>query len=749
MIINILVALSILFYVSSVFSAPQKTTPVQTKLIEKTTIEEVIRKVGDLKWTSEADKITLVVPIDGSVRRSVSVSKTPTQLILDLYPAELNTKITTIAVNKGVITQVSLSELKNKPTKTVRVILNLVTLTPYEINDDIGKITLKITTPVSAAKTISPVSKTPTVVTVANTVTATSPKIEKKSLAQVQQPVVAKKSAPVVSKVPKKTTQAVVIAASTKTTTENNTVTKGNGVVTNDTVAKTPEVEPVKESTPVVSGNTEKNSVTKGNGETAKLESETKGNTVSETKGNTVSIIEGNTANIKTETEKQQASENKENSETIAETSINTSKLKVTDVTIKTGKAPIVIIDGLSKDTLNQPITMDLQNADLVTVIKTLIEQSGYNLVISKSITGTISVKLKEVPLEKALALILGMNGYTYSIDESMIRIATSDELLTEQEKTLPTTEIFTLNFTKPSLISSIVTSVLSTKGKIQVDDRTNSLIVVDTPSNLQKVKSLLKKIDTMTPQVMIEAKIVEVNVTSSDKFGINWIMASGQARKTSTVQTGETGAVFPDIASPMGEVPRADTKIQIAPPQTAGSAANLQFGTIAKDLNIVMLLDFLISSNDANLLANPKILTLNNQQATINIAQVYSYISAYNQQTGIPTYATVDAGISLSVTPQINSNNYITIKIAPSVSSVVEIGPPPVIAKRDTNTEVRVKDGETIVIGGLIREDEVVTVNKVPVLGDIPLINFLFKSKTTSKQKRDLMIFITPHLTQ
>ena len=131
-----------------------------------------------------------------------------------------------------------------------------------------------------------------------------------------------------------------------------------------------------------------------------------------------------------------------------------------------------------------------------------------------------------------------------------------------------------------------------------------------------------------------------------------------------------------------------------------------------------------------------------------MNISQAYTYLSSYNNQTGISSYSSVDAGVSLQVLPQINRNGFITLQVQPQVSSIVSAGPPPVVDSRSANTTVLVKDGETLIIGGMIREDEVVTSAKVPILGDIPLLGpLLFQSKDVQKTKRNLMVFITPKI--
>ena len=132
----------------------------------------------------------------------------------------------------------------------------------------------------------------------------------------------------------------------------------------------------------------------------------------------------------------------------------------------------------------------------------------------------------------------------------------------------------------------------------------------------------------------------------------------------------------------------------------------------------------------------------------TINISQAYPYLSSYNQSTGVASYSSVDAGVTLSVTPQVNRNGFITLQVIPTVSSVVNPGPPPVVDSRTASTTVLVRDGETLVIGGMLRDDETITTAKVPILGDIPLLGaLLFQSRYTKVTKRDLVVLITPRI--
>lgn len=375
-------------------------------------------------------------------------------------------------------------------------------------------------------------------------------------------------------------------------------------------------------------------------------------------------------------------------------------------------------------------------NADLPSLLNMLCSEAGFNLITSKSVAGTIpSIQLNNVSLKKILDLILKQNGFTYKVEGNIIRVATAAEMKMETEDSLIETRSFPISFAKATILMGTVTPMLSSVGKIQADARTNSLLVTDISLKLDEVAEILRKLDTQTKQVQIEAKLVDVKCETEDKLGIRWDLESG----------GLTAPTGSDIYPPAGNLVYRGS---VAPPQTsAARAGSLQFG-IAGSTTFWISLEALIKNNDANLLANPRITTLDNVSATMNISQAYTYLSSYNNQTGISSYSSVDAGVSLQVLPQINRNGFITLQVQPQVSSIVSAGPPPVVDSRSANTTVLVKDGETLIIGGMIREDEVVTSAKVPILGDIPLLGpLLFQSKDVQKTKRNLMVFITPKI--
>lgn len=385
----------------------------------------------------------------------------------------------------------------------------------------------------------------------------------------------------------------------------------------------------------------------------------------------------------------------------------------------------------LKKLDLDQKVDLHLQNADMLATLINIADELGYNLVPSKSVAGTVTIRLTQVPLKRALALMLNQAGLSYVVTDNVMRVATAGELQAEEDQDRHQTRVFSINYATAAETMTLLKTVLSANGKVEIDSRTNRLIITDTPLKLDKAGAMIKQLDTPTPQVEIEAAVIAFSRGGSKEFGIQWQATQGSI-------TGRT---------PSGSGNPIDVDVLSGAPVSGAAFGNLAIGAITNGVTVGALLAMLEKSDEAEVLAKPHITTLNNKAATINITTDFPYTSAFNAQTGIATFATVSTGILLSVTPQINDDGYVTLKVNPSVSSIVSAGPPPVVDKREATTEVLVKSGSTLVIGGLLREDEVVTTNKIPLLAELPIVGGIFRSTSSSKAKNELTILITPKI--
>lgn len=436
-------------------------------------------------------------------------------------------------------------------------------------------------------------------------------------------------------------------------------------------------------------------------------------------------------------------------------------------------------------------ITIDFKDADIRTVLRVLAEKSGVNIVAGKDVTGDITIRLTNVRWERALDIICKNYGYAFEREENIIRVTTVEGLKQEEL----TTEVFSLNYAKAGEVAEAITEMLTERGrdKIKYDERTNVLIVTDIPTNLYKVRQVVEKLDKKTPQVLIEARIIETTLTDDEKLGIDWnlkLAAVGASRPTtlpftvggslsylgldvqdwnkfmprpegqvSTTYTGE-GIAVTDTTS---EFPLGITGLDISQafdsPFPVMDASAFTFGTLDFS-KFSMVMEYLKSRRDTNVLSNPRIATLNNQEASIHVGTILPIpVREYNEERDeytILTYTEKKIGIKLTVTPHVNVQSDIVVELFPEISSLVgwEVWDAarglkgPIYSTREAQTQVMVRDRETIMIGGLINEETTNYEKKVPLLGDIPgLGKWLFTKTESDVDRTEIIIFLTVHL--
>ncbi len=404
-------------------------------------------------------------------------------------------------------------------------------------------------------------------------------------------------------------------------------------------------------------------------------------------------------------------------------------------------EAPVVVsqeeeeaIEVVSEEDMeeeNDLLTLNFKDADIRDVLRILSVKSGINMVYGDDVSGTITIHLDKVTFDDAFDIILSLKALTYEeVTDNVYRIATPATIASERAAMITTTEVFVINYADANEIAGSLGSVLSPQGKMQVDIRTNSLIVTDTPSNLKKVANMIKILDVTTPQVMIEAQIVEIGTSDLQYLGINW-----NATKTVPYQDTTT-----DVTMAM---------LPAGPTFTPGAGGTLTIATVMSSAQLNATLSALATKGKSKILSNPKICTVNNKEAKILVGDKVPYTLTTTTTTGTTSStAYIDVGIKLLVTPTINANNMITLKVHPEVSFVKEWrAEGPVISTREADTEVLIKSGDTVVIGGLIKEEDKQDASKVPFLGDIPILGYLFTQKLSDKTKTELLVFITPRV--
>ncbi len=407
-------------------------------------------------------------------------------------------------------------------------------------------------------------------------------------------------------------------------------------------------------------------------------------------------------------------------------------------------------------DSSTAKVTLDLQDVPLDDALRILSKQFGLSIITAKDVTTSVTARFNEVSLKEALHSLVTINGFSYRTKGSVIEVYTSPPGKGPAVER-PTIETFELKYASAEKTKALLRPFLSEKvGKIEADTNRNILIVYDVPDNMACVAKVVERIDRPEPQVTISAEIIEASIDVDETLGIDWetrLAASGAARPiTFPFSKGKSHSDFVPSNNP-GDGDDDEFSVDDSFPYP--STDDFTFGTLdASGLKAV--LQALKTDGGTNLIGNPEITTLNNREAKINLGTtvpVPTYTT--NLETGVSTvtgFEDVETGTILRVTPRVNDGGKsVTLKVAPEISEIIgykgQYDERPVIVSRKAETTVRLRDGETLVIGGLVSEKTVDSTTKIPLLGDIPLLGWLFKSKHSVIEKSSLYIFITPRI--
>ena len=410
------------------------------------------------------------------------------------------------------------------------------------------------------------------------------------------------------------------------------------------------------------------------------------------------------------------------------------------------------------------PITIEAKNLDILDALRAIAEVSGLNIIAADNVKGNITLKLENVPWDQALDLILETKGLGMVRYGNIIRVAPLKDIQKEQEEKLKSieqrqklkplqTRIVPINYAKADDIARQVKTILSDRGMVQVDKRTNSLIIKDVPEKIQEAQVLISSLDTRTPQVLIEARIVEATVGVSRELGIQW----GFNYNVGPAWGNPTGLNFPNTIQVGGAVlggqidPVSATILNTAGAQ--GGAIGIKFGSLTDAISLDLLLKSLETQNKIKIISSPRILTMDNQKATIQQGVTIPYPPAINLATGAAGGAQwqfVEAALRLEVTPHVSPDGTIVLDVKASNNEPnlkVVSGGAPSIDKKEAQTKIIVKDGETVVIGGIYKTKESETTNQTPFLAKIPVIGKLFQDRFVEKSRTELLIFLTPRI--
>lgn len=406
-------------------------------------------------------------------------------------------------------------------------------------------------------------------------------------------------------------------------------------------------------------------------------------------------------------------------------------------------------------------ISLDFQDADIIPILRLLSDVSGYNIVVHPDVKGRITMKLLNVPWDQALDLILRTFNLEKVVEGNVIRIATVKSFQEERKTLAETREVFgkaeeivtrilVVNYANVEKVRDSLekAKILSPRGSLGTDTRTRSLILKDIPSVLEEVQRIVADLDKPTPQVLIEARIVEVNTNFSRSLGVEWGAGISSSNRLTTASGSITGS------SVTGGSPSNTTMINL-PATTSGSAVPTSAITIgylnaAQTLGLDLRLSAIEAIGKAKLLSTPKIMTLENEQALIRHGKKIPVTTPGTTQ-GTFTTVYIDANLKLVVTPQVAPDGTVLLKLEvhkdePDFNRTDTLGNP-AIDTRAASTQVLVKDSETVVIGGILKGSETADDSKVPGIADIPLLGALFKKQTKEATSEELLIFITPRI--
>lgn len=419
-----------------------------------------------------------------------------------------------------------------------------------------------------------------------------------------------------------------------------------------------------------------------------------------------------------------------------------------------------------------QKIDLDYKRSDIHDLMRLLAAVGGVNIIVPDDISARVTIRLRRVPWDQALDVILASKGLGFKMEgPKLYRIATRKELDAEFEAKLarararadseaPSPEIFNLNYVQADVVQAQISSLLSVKGSVQVDTRTNALIINDVAANRARIVDLLTKLDTQTPQVQIEARIVEARSTFTRQFGIQW----GGNMNASAAGGNATGLIFPssiglagasdDATTPTGGVAANPSNFAVNLPAAIGTGSGggigLSLGSVGGNLGLNLRLSALEDEGTVRIVSSPKITTSNNIEATIKsgVSIPISVVSANGVQTQF-----VPADLELKVTPSVSLRDCavsMKIEVTKNEADFVNTGArgDPTLLTKEAKTTILVQDGDTSVIGGIYTRNSGVAYSKVPFFGDLPVVGWLFKTQRENDERTEVLIFITPKIT-
>lgn len=444
------------------------------------------------------------------------------------------------------------------------------------------------------------------------------------------------------------------------------------------------------------------------------------------------------------------------------------------DYTLK-GKYLEVVISKLKADEKPKPksilekegklISINFQDIPVRNVLQLIADYNAFNLVVSDSVSGNLTLRLDGVPWQQVLDIILKVKGLDKRVDGNVILVAPKDELDLREKQALEKarlaedlgdlkSEIIKINFAKASDIAAMIggegnVNMLSTRGSISIDERTNSLLIRELPDNIAVIREIVGSLDIPVKQVQIEARIVTVKEGNLDELGVRWGFSSTNG------SFGAGGSIENNILQTVPSVlPDADFNVQdflnvnLAATSANASSIAFQVAKLGSDTLLDLELSALQNESKAEIISSPRLITTNKQPAYIEQGTEIPYLES--SSSGASTVSFKKAVLSLKVTPQITPDNRLVLDLSVTQDrrgETVKTGTGEAVSidTQRIGTQVLVNNGETVVLGGIFQHSINNSVDKVPLLGDLPVLGALFRRTYEQMGKSELLIFVTP----
>ena len=411
---------------------------------------------------------------------------------------------------------------------------------------------------------------------------------------------------------------------------------------------------------------------------------------------------------------------------------------------------------------MQQKVNVDFRETPIEDVLRMLGKQADVDIVKSPKVIGNVTATLTDVPLAEALDNILAAHGYGFIATENMIRIVPRADILNVQEKLV--SKVYHVTYADVKELEKALTKFISTRGSISSMPGTSNLIVTDTESKIEAIDQFVKEVDRVTQQVLIEVRIYDVTDTENFDLDMQWNSNRAIQSADGLLYRPTTGGTLlsPDPITTSGSevetlyhpVRHADPWVSSSFDKTNGGA--LRLGFLNDSVSLDLLLTALHKQAYATLLANPSILVLDNQEATFQIVKEIPYKDERQSSAGGSQTTTQfkEVGVELLVVPQITRDGLLRLHVVPEFGVAEEqlrtaegLSLVPTINTRKLDTIALLRDGQTIVLGGLRKQEATKDLYKTPLLGDLPLLGVLFRSESETVETTELLVFITPKI--